>query len=76
VDGRGKVIREAKVTSEPNALLAVLRSHRYPFKRIELEAGPLSQWLFSVLGEADLPMTCVETRLMRAVLKAQTNETY
>ena len=36
-----------------------------------LEAGPLSQWLYSVLAEAGLPVICVETRHMRAVLKAQ-----
>jgi transposase len=27
-----------------------------------LEAGPLSQWLFSALAEAELPVVCVETR--------------
>src|SRR5262249_49031370 len=27
-----------------------------------LEAGPLSQWLFSTLAEAGLPVICVETR--------------
>jgi hypothetical protein len=37
-----------------------------------LEAGPLSQWLFSALAEADLPVVRVETRHMQAVLKAQT----
>jgi transposase len=40
-----------------------------------LEAGPLSQWLFSALAEAGLPVICVETRHMRAVLKAQINKT-
>jgi len=40
-----------------------------------LEAGPLSQWLFSALAEAELPVICVETRHMRAVLKAQINKT-
>ena len=71
----GKIIREVKVASEPDALLAVLRSPCYHFKRIGLEAGPLSQWLFSELAEADLPVICVETRHMRAVLKAQINKT-
>jgi transposase len=56
-------------------MIPVLRSARYHFKRIGLEAGPLSQWLFSELGEADLPVVCVETRHMRAVLKAQINKT-
>src|SRR6516225_1295385 len=44
-------------------------------KRVGLEAGPLSQWLYSVLAEAGLPVICVETRHMRAVLKAQINKT-
>src|SRR5262249_1658169 len=38
-------------------------------------AGPLSQWLYSVLAEAGLPVICVETRHMRAALRAQINKT-
>jgi transposase len=76
VDETGKIIREVKVASEPDALLAVLKIiPAYQFKRIGLEAGPLSQWLFSALAEASLPVICVETRHMRAVLKAQVNKT-
>ena len=67
VDETGKIIREVKVAS--------VNTYRYHFKRIGLEAGPLSQWLFSALAEADLPVICVETRHMRAVLKAQINKT-
>jgi len=62
VDDTGKIIQEVKVASEPEALLAVLKNHAYHFKRIGLEAGPLSQWLFSALAEAELPIVCVETR--------------
>jgi hypothetical protein len=76
VDDTSKTIREVKVASEPEALLAVLNTPAYHFKRIGLEADPLSQWLFSALAEAGLPMICVETRHMRAVLKAQINKTY
>src|SRR5207248_196242 len=75
VDDTGKIVREVKVASEPAALLAVLTNPAYRFKRIGLEAGPLSQWLFSVLAEAGLPVICVETRHMRAALKAQINKT-
>jgi transposase len=75
VDDTGKIVREVKVASEPDALLTVLTNPAYHFKRIGLEAGPLSQWLFSALAEADLPVICVETRHMRAVLKAQINKT-
>ena len=71
VDDTGKIVREVKVASEPKALLAVLKNPAYRFKRIGLEAGPLSQWLFSALAEAELAVVCVETRHMQAVLKAQ-----
>ncbi len=75
VDETGKIVREVKVASEPEALLQVLRNSAYHFKRLGLEAGPLSQWLYSALAEAALPVICVETRHMRAVLKAQINKT-
>jgi len=75
VDDAGKIVREAKVASELEALLQVLRNTIYRFKRVGLEAGPLSQWLYSVLAEAGLPVICVETRHMRAMLKAQINKT-
>jgi len=75
VDDTGKIVREVKVASEPESLFAVLTNPAHHFKRIGLEAGPMSQWLFSVLAEAGLPVICVETRHMRAVLKAQINKT-
>ena len=75
VDDTGRIVREVKVASEPEALLTALKNPSYHFKRIGLEAGPLSQWLFSALAEAELPVVCVETRHMQAVLKAQINKT-
>src|SRR6187399_3293357 len=75
VDDTGRIVREVKVASEPEALLAVLENPTYHFKRIGLEAGPLSQWLYSALAEAGLPAICVETRHMRAMLKVQINKT-
>src|SRR5262249_14473575 len=75
LDEAGKIVKEVKVASEPQALLKVLGNPSYRFKQIGLEAGPLSQWLFSALAEAELPVICVETRHMQAVLKAQINKT-
>jgi len=75
VDDTGRLVREVKVASEPEALLPVVTNPLWRFKRIGLEAGPLSQWLFSALAEAGLPVICVETRHMRAVLQAQINKT-
>jgi transposase len=74
VDDAGKIMREVRVASEPE-LLQVLTNTIYLFKRVGLEAGPLSQWIYSVLAEAGFPVICVETRHMRAVLKAQINKT-
>jgi transposase len=71
VDETGKIVREVKVASTPAALLAVLKNPAYHFKRIGLEAGPLSQWLFSALAEADLPAVCVETRHMQSHLRGR-----
>ena len=74
VDNAGKIVREARVASEPEALLQVLTNTIYRLKRVGLEAGPLSQWLYSCLAEAGLPVICVETRHMRAVLRAKSRE--
>ena len=74
MDDTGRIVREVKVKSEPGALLQVLKNATYRFKRIGLEAGPLSQWLYSALGEANLPVICFETRHMRAILQAQINK--
>ena len=74
VDKAGKVIRDVKVATEPVAILAVLTEEALAIERIGLEAGPLSQWLYSALAEAGLPVICVETRHMKAALSAQINK--
>src|SRR5918998_1965799 len=71
VDEVGKVVRETKTAPEPQAVIAFLNSAGLEYARIGLEAGPLSQWLVNGLAEAGLPVICVETRHMKAVLKAQ-----
>src|SRR5258705_8022478 len=73
VNDTGRIVREVKGASEPEALLAVLKNPAYHFG---LEAGPLSQWLFTALAEAELPVVCVETRQRQAGLKAQINNTH
>src|SRR3954463_11566525 len=74
IDGAGKVIHEVKVVTEPEAIRAVLVDGTFTIARIGLEAGPLSQWLYSALAEAGLPVICVETRHMKAALSAQINK--
>src|SRR5436853_6151404 len=71
VDDAGKVILEQQVPTEPADIIALLTSLGVPFGRIGIEAGPLSQWLVNALTAADLPVICVETRHMKALLTAQ-----
>src|SRR5207237_10886870 len=71
VDDGGKVILEQKVLTEPADIIALLTSLDVRFCRIGIEAGPLSQWLVNELTAADLPVICVETRHMKALLTAQ-----
>jgi transposase len=75
VNETGKVCREIKVTSHPEDLVQALKNPEWQLGRIGLEAGPLSQWLFSGLVEAGLPAICIETRHTKAFLKAQVNKT-
>ena len=71
VDDAGEVILEQKVPTEPDDIIALLTSLGVSFGRIGIEAGPLSQWLVSALTAAELPVICVETRHMKALLTAQ-----
>ena len=48
---------------------------RLEFTRIGLEAGPLSQWLHAGLTAAGLPVILIETRHVKAALKAMTVKT-
>jgi transposase len=50
VDAQGKIVKEAKILSEPAALVAFFEALGFAVKRIGLEAGPLSQWLYSALA--------------------------
>jgi transposase len=74
IDEMGKICREAKVGSHPEDLARLLNDPGLPLTRVGLEAGPLSQWLFSGLAEAGLPVICIETRHTKAFLKAQVNK--
>jgi transposase len=75
VDATGKIVREAKVGSEREAVVEFLQATGLTFTRIGLEAGPLSQWLYAGLVDAGLPAICIETRHVKAALKAMTVKT-
>ena len=68
VDPSGKVIREAKVASEPEALIGWFGGLGLRLARIGLEAGPLSQWLYGQLKQAGFAVELLETRHVRTAL--------
>ena len=70
VDANGKIVRETKVASEPEALIGWFGALGFGPARIGLEAGPLSQWLYSAMKEAGLAVELLETRHVSDAFKA------
>src|SRR5215218_438724 len=70
VDAAGRILREAKVASEPDAPIAWFRGLGLQVSRVGLEAGPLSQWLYAAMREAGLAVELLETRHVRDAFKA------
>jgi len=70
VDATGKIVREDKVASEPEALIGWFRQLGFELTRVGLEAGPLSQWLYAGMKAAGLAVELLETRHVRDAFKA------
>ena len=70
VEASGRIVREAKVASEPDALIAWFAKSGVKVSRIGLEAGPLSQWLYAGMRDAGLRVELLETRHVRDAFKA------
>ena len=70
LDATGRIVREAKVASEPEVVIAWFRGLGLAVARIGLEAGPLSQWLYVGIREAGLTVELFETRHVRDAFKA------
>src|SRR5918994_6508258 len=75
VDGTGRIVKERRVPSEPEALVAALRESGLAFERIGLEACSLAAWLHDALRGAGLPAVCIETRQANAAMKTMPNKT-
>src|SRR5258706_12227764 len=71
----GKIVKEAKVASEPEALVYFLKELGFAVDRIGFEAGPLSQWLHAGLTQAGFETVLLETRHVKAALSAMTVKT-
>ncbi len=75
VDADGKIVKEMRTASEPEALGAALRSAGLPLERIGLEACSLAAWLHDGLREVGLPAICIEMRQANAAMRTMPNKT-
>lgn len=70
VDQSGKVLREMKALSDPDALGRILRAEGCSEARIGLEAGALSGWLHDGLKAEGFDVVLLETRHVQAAISA------
>src|SRR3954447_9392080 len=75
IDESGRVVKETRAASEPEALVATLREIDLALERIGLEACSLTAWLHDELRSAGLPAICIETRQANAAMKTMPNKT-
>jgi transposase len=75
VDAAGKVVKESKVETDPDALVKFFKRLDLPLTLIGLEAGPLSQWLHAGLVKAGFETVLLETRHVKKALSASTVKT-
>ena len=67
---KGEIVSEAQVASAPESLVSFMCELPHGIAAIGLEAGPLSQWLHKGLTDAGFEAVLMETRQVKAALKA------
>ena len=75
VDEAGKVVKESKVETHPDALVKFFKDLGLPLTLIGFEAGPLSQWPHAGLVAAGFETVLMETRHVKKALSASTVKT-
>jgi transposase len=75
VDESGRIVKEGRAASEPQALCEALRKVDLPLERIWLEACSLAAWLYDGIRAEGLPAICIETRQANAAMKTMPNKT-
>jgi len=75
VDAAGRIVRESRAASEPEALVAFFKACGMTMERVGLEACSLTAWLHAGLTEAGLPAICIEARQAKAAMAAMPNKT-
>ncbi len=74
VDGSGKIVSEGTVNSEPSAIAAFIETNAVGAKRIGLETGATTTWLWHELRALGLPVICIDARHAKAALSLPVNK--
>ncbi len=74
VDGKGEIVCEGTVLSEPAAIAAFIKAKARGAQRIGLETGPTTTWLWHELRALGLPVICIDARHAKAALSLQINK--
>jgi transposase len=74
VDGKGKIVSEGTVLSEPAAIADFVKAKAAGVMRIGLETGPTTTWLWHELRALGLPVICIDARHAKAALSMQINK--
>jgi len=74
VDGSGEIVSEGTVISAPSAIATFLRAKAGSAKRIGLETGPTTTWLWHELQALGFPVICIDARHAKAALSMQINK--
>jgi transposase len=74
VDGSGEIVSEGTVISEPVAIATFIKVKAAGARRIGLETGPTTTWLWHELRALGLPVICIDARHAKAALSMQINK--
>jgi transposase len=71
----GKKTFEGVVDTDPDAIMAALRTTKLSMEKVAIESGSISHWLMRELIDRGLNMVCIDSRKMASVLAVNINKT-
>jgi transposase len=70
LDGKGKIVRETKLPTDPEIIARFIADTGLAIERIGLESGCTAAWLFAGLQRYGWPVICIDARHAAAALQA------
>ena len=70
VDAEGRILKEAKVASDPEVIARAVGDTGYICEKVGLESGSTAAWLQAGLTKLGLPAICIDARHASAMLQA------